>query len=108
MPLELYAIIALEPTVHHMHNSKLQDTFTQIIKSLPNDIKLSDSTSKEIIDNFINNVNEPLDIIINKMISKINSDDENPDLETEQKLTQEIMRLMIPYMRSLAKPTDKN
>ncbi|MBQ4874633.1 MAG: hypothetical protein HRK26_00770 [Rickettsiaceae bacterium H1] len=90
-----------------MNNANMKEIFTEMMADLPKDMRLSSHESNAMIEKFMTEINNPLQNIITSMVNKAGEDGKLSEADRRQ-YSQELMRLIVPYIQSVAKEDGLN
>ncbi len=82
-----------------MNKAELRDTFEQVLKSMPKDIRIPKYQAENIINNFMDNVNESLQKITESIAEKANTDSGISNADRDL-FAQQVTSLILPYIQS--------
>ncbi len=83
-----------------MNNAEIRSMFNGVLSDLPSEMRISPNQSEKIINQFLNNVKEPLQDIIMNMIERIDEEGKLSAVD-QQTVIKDLMKIIVPYIQNV-------
>ena len=87
-------------------NSDMKEIFQNVMKNLPQDVKLSQRQTQKMQEGFMK-VSQSLQKSVNKMVES-SSDDGQLSPDAQSKFSEEMVKILLPYMQKMAKDLEED